>query len=146
MRALASSPDAPLWDRRALQHSVAAMLLGVALVIGGFLAVLGDGTFNDQIGPLNLAVLGSVLAAAGQGGWLLHGRRALGRRRLVVRQRLESHVVRHGADEAPVDGRALVTVAGASRRHRADCLLVAGKVTLATGRGGDLVDCEVCRP
>jgi hypothetical protein len=134
-----------LWDRSALHRSVASMVVGVLVLLWAFLAARGDATFREQIGPLNLAVVGGVLAGAGQGGWLLHGRRRLGRRRRAVHQHLEPLLARHRvAASAPVDSHALVTVAGATRRHRAACLLVAGKPTIPTGDG--LVDCEVCRP
>ena len=138
------------WDTRSVR------LLGGFEVIGGVMLVAawewsrGQATLKDQYGSINLAMLGLILAAVGQVGWIFAARRSL-----VLRQR--SALTRISA--APRDssaasrsrrdaGSAWVQVPGTRRGHRVHCQLVVGKTVVPLTRtdvaAGDLLLCELC--
>ena len=101
---------------------------------------------RDQIGWLNLAVVGGVVGAATDASWLLAGRRAIGQRR----RRLLPDVVdpvRPAGAALPI-ALAWCWVPGTHRAHRDGCQLAAGKPTVevdgARIQAECLVRCELC--
>jgi hypothetical protein len=120
------------------------MALGLVCLLGATFGAGGEESFERQLAWLNLAIVGSAVAAVAQAGWLLQGRRALRRSRRDVLGALASAApvgVAPAPASAPTE---LVTVVGAVRLHRPTCVLVRGKVLSAAGSPGPR--CEVCRP
>ena len=138
----------PPWSGRALLISGGAMAVGIILLAIGWLGVDDKPRINGQVGWLNVAVLGIAIAAAGQAGWLLYGRRRVGRlRREVLSGPVSGRPAGVTVDRAAATAR-FVTVPGSRRYHRPACLLVAGKHTTAVSakRAQTLLACEVCQP
>jgi hypothetical protein len=64
--------------------TAAVMAAGCVVWAIGWYRVSGEGAFGSQIAPLNVAVLGVLIAGAGQLLWFLGGRRAVDHRRRVL--------------------------------------------------------------
>lgn len=138
----------PPWTPRVLALTAGTSLLGVVLLVVGWFGTSGEARLADQVAGLDLAVIGSAVAAAGQAAWLLHGRRHVGllRRQVLGGVEWARPVAPTTKGQASDDG-ARVVVPGTTRYHRPGCLLVAGKATEPLGRGAaSLSPCEVCRP
>jgi hypothetical protein len=59
-------------------------LLGLAAIVGGWLWASDRGLLGDQFPAANLAVVGLIVAGAGNISWLLSGRRTIGRAKLTM--------------------------------------------------------------
>lgn len=130
----------------ALGNGAGALLLGLAWRGADGVEGIGDpGTgLAAGLGWVNLAVAGLLLAGAGNGAWLLAGRRAVGRRRRALRP----DVVAAPAVAASAEDAAWHWVAGTVRAHRAGCLLTRDREVRVVGaaeiRRRGLRRCEVC--
>lgn len=134
------------WTDSQSRAVVVTNAIGVFLIA---VAAIGTGrtdTLNHQIGWLNLAVFGLVVASAADGGLLFFARRAIGRRRLVLVPDIAGDI---SVDDA--NGRAQVSwvcVPGTQRAHHSGCPLVGGKLTepvdSARIRSESLQRCEIC--
>jgi hypothetical protein len=97
------------------------------------------------------AVLAAAAAVGGSIAWLAAGRRAVRARRLTVIGVFDQRgfLRSAGARREPATDD-VVAVSGTTRYHRADCVLVRGKVAGPVARRGDAADglrpCEMCRP
>jgi hypothetical protein len=147
MRLFADSwPGAP-WTRRTLVFAVTAMALGVLLVVVAWIGASGERQLSPQVVWVNLAVVGSAIAAVGQATWLLQGRRAVGVLRHQVLPDRERPRRPAAPPIAPVAATGVVAIAGSGRYHRPDCLLVAGKDVDGVDAARDgLQPCDVCQP
>jgi hypothetical protein len=154
-----------LWGAEDLLRWAITVGLGGIVAAVSWYVCAGDLQFSQQVGPIDAALAGLLLAGVGNLAWLVHGRRALGeRRRLLLpdvtpdglnqlpsvgtRRRLGS------ASEtlAPVAEESLfVAGEGMERFHRPDCALAAGRTGWSAlsrhehetaGRR----PCGVCRP
>jgi hypothetical protein len=123
------------------------MAIGVVFVVVAWIGASGERRLSLQVAWVNLAVVGSAVAAAGQASWLLQGRRAVGVRRHQVLPDRERPRRPAARPTARVAATRVVALAGSGRYHRPDCLLVAGKDLddVDATRDG-LQPCEVCRP
>lgn len=117
------------WTRTDAIRTAAVIAVGCAVWAVGWYRVANEGAFDSQIAPLNLAVLGVVVASAGAVLWFLRGRRAVDYRRRVLL----------GDDAAPAKHVAptaeLTSYVGAERLyHRPDCLMAQGRDWPASSR------------
>jgi hypothetical protein len=72
------------WSRRDLLRAAVLNALGLAAILGGWIWASGRNLLGDQFPAANLTVVGLILAGAGNISWLLSGRRAVGRAKLVL--------------------------------------------------------------
>lgn len=123
-----------------------ANFLAAALIVVAWNGADDTGALHDQIGWLNLAVVGGVVGAAVNASWLLAGRRAVGQRR----HRLLDDVVDpiRTVDVSRPQCDVWLWVPGTRRAHREGCPLAAGKCWIevddARIRSERLWRCEVC--
>jgi len=151
---LPARPAVPagLWRAEELLRWGLTLALG-AIVIGvAWYVCAGEANFSQQVGPLDAAVAGVLLAGVGNVGWLLHGRRALGQRRqallpdIVDVRRVSAAVEDHSATSE-----LLVAGEGMERYHRQGCTLTEGRTgwssaTRAEHEAAGRQPCGVCRP
>ncbi len=160
-RRRASAPSV-LWGAEDLLRWVITLGLGGIVIVVCWYIAAGQATFSQQVGPLDAAVAGLLLAGIGNLAWLIHGRRALGeRRRLLLPDVAEA--VAHSAQPAqtvvaePVSAaeaaleQVFLAGEGMERYHRPGCALASGRTgwTTATRREHELAGrrrCGVCQP
>jgi hypothetical protein len=134
----------------------ACTFVGASVVIFAWYGASGTDRLSAQVEWADLAVVGALVAAAGNVVWVLSGRRAVGLRRAAQMEHLglflDSRLAVAGADESPtlellLDA-GLVAVKGLTLYHRADCPLVSGRrVARYTARNGSTREpCGVCIP
>ena len=134
------------WSPHARLALLAADTVAASLVVVAWAGAADTAALHDQIGWLNLAVVGAVVGAAANASWLLAGRRAVGRRR----RRLLADVgdPSPAADAATRPEHGWQWVPGTRRAHRDGCPLAAGKqaveVDAARIAAERLVRCELC--
>lgn len=139
----ATAPAPAPWTRAQQRLLVAGHVLAAGLVLGAWAGSAGNERLEDQLGWMNLAVIGLVVTGSVNAAWLLAGRRSIGRRRLRVAPDLVP------APPLSVTSSGWWRVSGLRRAHRAGCRLLQGRVAeridAATIRAEGLLRCEVCR-
>ncbi|HYH48246.1 MAG TPA: hypothetical protein VEG38_01740 [Acidimicrobiia bacterium] len=148
-------PASP-WTRRTRAGVAVAIGLGLALLIAGYTGADGKRDLDDEIGALNLAIAGVLVASAAEATFLLIGRRKVTLlRRDALTFRRDVTVVPWAASAVPTSDSTFrpalvrgtdVTVIGSTWYHRPDCLLVAGKASRPVRPGDELDRCAVCHP
>jgi hypothetical protein len=140
------------WSSEHVVRLIIADGLGLILVLVGWWQAAGVGSVHAGIAWLNLCLAGLVVAAVGNGLWLLRARQAVGLARMRVLGAPRPVGVSSDRVYRPSDnGHAvLVAVPGLLRFHRPGCALVAGKQVrvasrVAHERAGRQA-CEVCEP
>jgi hypothetical protein len=134
------------WTGAQIRTALVANAIGVVLIVVAHTGVGGTPTLGHQLGWLNLAIFGLVVAGVADGALLFFGRRAIGRRRLRVipDEAVETSTVTATKGQ----GSTWVWVPGTSRAHEPACPLVTGKRTetldAARVRSKSLTRCEVC--
>jgi hypothetical protein len=123
---------------------------GLVVWFIGWYRASGKASSDEQTTSLNVAILGVLIAGAGQLYWVLDGRRAVGRRRRALL-----------ADAAPVAATVEVAgntgsapgemLAGGGRYyHRLDCGLATGRAAATAARAeheaAGRLACGVCAP
>jgi hypothetical protein len=155
-----AAPTNPLlWSAEDLLRWLITIGLGGIVVAVAWYIAAGEATFSQQVGPIDAALAGLVLAGLGNVTWLLHGRRALGERRrlLLPDVAAATHVVvtaqRVAGDPSPTGAGEDVFLAGEGmdRYHRPDCALAAGRTGWSTAtrlhhEAAGRRPCGVCRP
>jgi hypothetical protein len=137
------------WSPTDLRTSLSAGVVAVVLVLWAWRSATGSAEVDEQVVGLALSVVGALAAIVGASLWVVGGRHAVSARRRVILDRLELLaatgpvvLVENGPPE-------LVVVAGRSRYHHQDCLLVRGKRVERLGPamppGRELRPCEMCR-
>jgi len=133
--------------------------LGLGLVVVGWHGTSGAVEVRHQVPWLDVGVAGVVLLGAGNAGWILRGRRAVGARRARLLP-LEPGAVAAAAPVAAASetavvapdpsGARLVSTAAMTRYHRPDCELVVAKAAVAATRDEHVAAgrraCGVCQP
>jgi hypothetical protein len=155
-RARAAAVPDQLWVRRSLLTAAGGMVVGLGMLLVGVLGARGDDRLTDQLVWINLAMVGTAVAAVAQGSVLLGGRRALGAARRSAVSAADRRFAGITSErpsplaDRPAPSGAVVTVDGGTRLHRSDCLFVRGKpvhaADLDADLDADLPRCEVCRP
>lgn len=137
--------------RAAPWTSAQARLVGGCNVVAAALILLSaamarDASLRNQVAWLNVAVLAVVLAVVGNGSLFLVGRRAVGRRRLVLVPDVHASIHERSARATADDG--WQWVAGTVRAHRLGCPMTEGKsprpVSDRDIRAKRLSRCEIC--
>lgn len=139
--------DSP-WRRRDLIKLTALHVLGLVVIVVGWIGSSGELDFADQTRWTAVAVFGAILATVGGASWLLAGLATVSRERRLLRDQL-------GVLYAPqptrsldgVDDRTFVVAEGMRRYHRASCDVVRGKATRPVAGPGheELLPCGMCR-
>jgi hypothetical protein len=140
-----------------IRYVLAIGAAGVAVVVSWYICS-GDDSFNRQIGPLDAAVAGLVLAGLGNVLWLLRARRAVGERRRALLGEPRAEVFALGsvggkegvAGPVAVESDLFVAGEGMARFHRPGCALAAGRPwslsTRLEHQDRGRLPCGVCRP
>lgn len=137
-------PAASPWHWADAVKSAGLIAIGSILWFIGWFQVSDRAAMDDQIPPMNLAIVGILVVGFGQASWFLAGRRAVGARRCQLL----------GAEAKPSPQRAVVTddlFAGAERLyHRLDCAMLADRGWTPTVRAAQesagRTPCGVCKP
>ena len=135
----------------------ASQVVGLALVLVGWVQASGDLRPRGQIGPLNLGIVGATVAVAASLRLLARGRRTVTARQVAVLAPLLPSPRRDARSEidlrsasAPQAPDALVASSIMTRYHRTGCLLVAAKpvapAPLAEHQAAGRQPCGVCTP
>jgi hypothetical protein len=123
--------------------------VGLVLVLAGWYVAAGRLLFHDQVAGANVAVAGIIVAGAGNGVWLLTGRRALGLRRRVIAGTIERQY-RSRPRLLTQQTTTFVAARGMTHYHRQDCVFAAARPVVARRRDTHEAEgrtpCEVCRP
>jgi hypothetical protein len=150
-----------LWGAEDLLRWVITVGLGGIVVALSWYIAAGEATFGQQVGPIDAALAGLLLSGIGNLAWLLHGRRALGERRLMLlpdvadalsnEQAPAEPVVLAGSSSPASQDAVFLAGAGMERYHRPDCALAAGRAGWMTATRTEHEDagrrpCGVCRP
>jgi hypothetical protein len=142
-----------LWGSEDLLRWVALSVAGLGMVVAGWYVSSGEGRFGRQVGMLDLAVAGVVVACVGHVVWVLEGRRAVGeRRRALLGEPLRTAAAgTDGAARIPgSDTDGFVAGVGTRLFHRTGCPLADGRGWSVGSRDEHVeagrVACGVCRP
>jgi hypothetical protein len=145
-RAVATAP----WTSGSMGRSGLLMALGALIWFLGWYQLSGKATSDEQTAPLNIAILGVLIAAAGQLGWVLDGRRAVGQRRQAL---LEDTPDVEAAPTSTESRRAAGEpqwAGGGRYYHRSDCALSIGRQPAMASRdeheAAGRSACGVCAP
>ena len=148
-----SAVPAGLWGAQELLRWALTVGLGAIVIAVAWYICAGEATLSQQIGPMDAAVAGLLLAGMGNVGWLLHGRRVVGQRRQALLPDLAE--VRLVSAKSPLVhptvSELLVAGEGMERYHREGCALTEGRIdwTAATRQeheSAGRTPCGVCRP
>lgn len=137
------------WSTADLAAVGANLVLGGTLWAGGWWASSGSADAGGTIDGVVFAVVAVGVVASGGLSWIGKGRRAVRRRHRELMDLVEPRtaVLKPVAAGAATD---VVALAGSSRFHRADCLLVRGKDVLVLSSSADQrrrhIPCEMCQP
>lgn len=152
------------WRPRDLLILAMTTSLGVALVAVGWTGASGETQFGNQLGWLNIAVIGSVLAAAGNVVFLATGFRTYNglRRRLfpataqsLYDLRIPGLELSNGATDCDSgkgtqDAGQMVGIKGMTMYHQRACPLILRKpmesIVLCDPESADRKPCGVCQP
>lgn len=140
---------AALWEPSALGRTTVLIAVGLLVWFVGWYQVAGKANSSEQTGPLNVAVLGVLLAGIGQLCWVLDGRRAVGRRRreLIGEPRI---IATASPVERTSEPSTAFLVGGGRYYHRTDCALATGRELERATRGEHenvgRSACGVCAP
>lgn len=147
-----------LWEPETVFRWLAALTVGLIMVLAGWWSVAGKAVYGKQVGGLDVAVGGLILAQVGGLYLLLQGRRAVGIRRLALfgepaadlpgTEGFEAYPVEQV--HAAADSGALVAGEGRDRYHREGCALAAGRgfgtASRAQHEAAGRRPCGVCQP
>lgn len=137
-------PAVSPWHRVDAVKAAALIAIGAILWAIGWYQVSDRAAMDDQIAPMNLAVIGVLIIGAGQASWFLTGRRAVGaRRRALLGSQAKPPRVALPVEDDRFAGRERFY-------HRLDCALVADRGWVPTSRSAQeaagRVRCGVCVP
>lgn len=140
-----------LWSGDDLLRWAGLLVIGIGLWAVGWYRSGGVSQLGNQIGDVDLAVVGVTLASVSHAIWLLRGRRAIGeRRRLLLGDPVtsEPQPIAKSSDVPQAPAR---FVAGDNSRffHRPGCPMAQGRSWGTEPGEADLstqIPCGVCRP
>lgn len=139
--------DSP-WRRRDAIKLAALYVLGLLVIVVGWIGSSGELDFAEQTRWTAMAAFGAMLAAIGGASWLLAGLATVSRERRLLRDQLGAlySVSATRSRSSDADG-AFVSADGMRRYHRPSCDVVRGKATrpVAGPRAGDLEPCGMCQ-
>lgn len=145
------------WDRPApwtatdVQRWLSLSALGLVVVLVGWFLVSDKATYDEQMDVISVAVFGVILAAVGNGFWIMQGRRAVGERtRVLLAERTASlsAVMAQGAGPARPPDDVYVAGSDSTLFHRPSCALAQGRnwtpVEHHVHESAGRVPCGVC--
>jgi hypothetical protein len=133
------------WSRVDVVRATVLIAVGALVWAIGWYRLAGEPAFGEQVGPMNIAIVGFVFVCAGQMAWFLGGRRAVSDRRRVLLGREAAPPVVESA-EPGAD-----SFAGSERfYHRLECSMVDDRAWTPTSRAAQeqagRLPCGVCAP
>jgi hypothetical protein len=140
------------WTPDALIRVAGMNAAGFVLVAVSWFQVSAQLTVRDQLGWLNLGLLGVGLCGAGNALWLLRGRRTIGIARRVLWPAGPAGPAGtvDAAPPGPTHSGELRWASGTARMHRPGCALLNGRADRRISRPQadrhGLRPCEVCEP
>jgi hypothetical protein len=149
-----SVPADVLWRRGHMTKAAVLIALGTVLWFVGAYQVAGRATLERQAGPMDLAIIGLIVAGAGQVSWIADGRRRIGlRRRALIGVGPQHRAASREPKSAVVASSELATCfASADTKlfHRADCRMGEGREWSGAARSAHVAagrtPCGVCKP
>jgi hypothetical protein len=133
------------WQRSDAVTTAELASVGVTLWAIGWFQVSGRASMDEQLAPLNLGILGLVVAGVGYTRWFLTGRRAVGER-----CRFLLGTAARPSPAVPRDAGADCFFGAERFYHRADCFLLANRGWAAASRAAHVeagrIPCGVCKP
>ena len=126
MSSLPIRPATPLWRRSNQLLAGGLLVLGFAVLIGGYYGTSGTRDLDEQVRWLNVAAAGLLVSGFGVVTFLAAGRRAVGRRRLTLFGDAPEPDGGSGAADV-LDAGSLVAAPTMTRYHRAGCSFVESK-------------------
>lgn len=139
--------DSP-WRRRDLLKLTALHLVGLVVIVIGWIGSSGELDFADQTRWTAFSAFGAMLAAIGGASWLLAGLATVARERRLLRDQVRVLFSDSTSESAnrKADG-AFVSADGMRRYHRPSCDVVRGKATrpVSGADAGDLEPCGMCQ-
>ena len=143
--------NAAPWDSRSVRLLVGCHVVGAVMLVVAWERSTEQVALKDQYGSINLAMLGLIVAALGQVGWIIAARRSVVSQKRAALARISTAAARGGqlVPEAPAAaGSGWVHVRGTRRGHRGQCQLVVGKAVVSLTRADvadrDVLPCELC--
>ena len=153
------------WNGTDLLRLSFTVLLGVALLGASWYGAARQGSLDKQAPWIDLGIVAGIVFGAGNGLWVLQGRRRIGERRnrLIPFALEEVQLYRWKADLNPPDrmpaagaligakraerggAGGLVRAQGMSLAHRSNCPLLEGKAVTRV-RGNSRARCQICHP
>lgn len=152
LRAEFAAPRLELWGLPALFTVLACHALAVVLFVVGWYGASQQATPEEQVAWGNLAAMGLLLVAGAHVGWLLSGRRAVGRRSRALARAVPGVVAPVVAAPVlePAAPAVYVTALRSTRFHEPGCPLTTERsvedVALDAARSRGLRPCGMCDP
>jgi hypothetical protein len=139
------------WQLGNVLNLATGNLIGLCLVVGGWVGASGKPLPSRQLGWVTVAAIGLLCSGVSNAMWLLAGRRAVGLRRArAVTEPLGRLSPGRNASAANTAEDQVVAAATMTRYHRPSCELVAGKTVEVLAEsdhiGRDRQPCGVCKP
>ncbi len=132
------------WSRHDALVACALMAVGGVVWFVGWWQVAHGVAMDEQIVPLNVAVIGLILVGAGQAWFFLRGRRTIRSRRSALLAVYRSRPVARPERAVAVDG----FVGGPRFFHRPDCAMTSGRSWVLAARAeqeqAGRTPCGVC--
>jgi hypothetical protein len=141
--AVSRPPGVTPWQIADAVKAAGLIAVGAIVWFAGWYEVSDRAAMDEQIAPMNLAVVGVLLVGAGQASWFLAGRRAVGARRRAL--------LGATAKPSPVAVVAGDLFAGGEQFfHQLDCAMVTDRGWMPTTRTDQELSgrtpCGVCAP
>ncbi|MCA1842671.1 MAG: hypothetical protein LC792_05670 [Actinobacteria bacterium] len=139
------------WGVRHAAGLAMAVATGVALAVVAWYQASDEVLAADQVRWLSLGAGGAAVVLAGNGLWILTGRRALARRRADVLEMLRIAFDNVGARPAPASATVVTRQSGdPGYHHRRGCPMVVGRPVTVHEAGDPALTrskpCGWCRP
>jgi hypothetical protein len=120
--------------------------VALGMVLAGWWGASGASSDRRQLGSVNLALGGLVVAGAANAWWLGRCRRVVVLARSAVLPLTTASPWLHPVPYGPERTEGLVVGENMTRFHRASCLLAKGKEVRPAERSEGYGPCEVCQP
>lgn len=141
------------WSAEDLLRWLVVLVTGITMIIAAGLLASSRASLGHQVPPVDLAIAGAVVIAAGNGVWLVRGRRRVGQRMralsMRVRLLLDTTRLPAGASTRNPEGE-YSFVPGLRYFHQDDCHIFKARLgDRASRHEHELAGrnpCPVCRP
>jgi len=141
------------WDTGDLVRLIAVVAVGGVVCTVAWTGASGHAELRDQTGWVAVGVAGFLVAVAGQGLWLLRGRRALSAHAAAVMVEAAALTPAGAGSARPMavaPAQRLVAADGLRHFHHPDCPIAAGRSWSALPRraheAAGRTACGICQP